>query len=188
MTWVKTICIDDFLQAVKLSSSIQKQCVRKDSLDDPVSDTDSTGTIPTLHAQAQEEIQSHLRGLVSKIDKDVQELLQAMQDEMPSLVIKLLKKVLGAYAIDASMIHSILQDALKEVSEDNAYVEVFISQQDWDTLKIDDADWAHSYPKVSFFRDEKLKSGDCLLKSRFGLIDGRLEKKVLKIEKELAVS
>lgn len=187
MTWVKTICIDDFLQAVKLSSFKQNQCLPQESLEEPMCDADSRATMPTLHAQAQEEIQSQLMGLVSKIDKDVEELLQAMQAEIPGLVIKLLKKVLGAYAIDASMIHSILQDALKEVSEDNAYVEVFISQQDWDTLKLDDADWAHSYPKVSFFRDEKLKSGDCLLKSRFGLIDGRLEKKLLKIEKELAV-
>ncbi len=83
--------------------------------------------------------------------------------------------------------HKLIQDALKEVSEDNAYVEIFISPQDWEILSLEDESWTSGYSRVSFFKDDQLKRGDCMLKSRFGLIDGRMEKKISKIEKELAL-
>lgn len=184
MTWAKTICLDDFLEAVKVSSIKES-----DSLGKPLEAPSQEELVSTADelAKTQEELRKHVGTLIAKIDKDCQELLEAMQSQIPSLVIKLLRKVLGTYEMDTKVLHSVINDALKEVSEDNAYVEVFISQEDWDALQADDTNWTHSYPKVSFFRDEKLKVGDCLVKSRFGLIDARLEQKLLKIEKELAV-
>jgi flagellar biosynthesis/type III secretory pathway protein FliH len=41
------------------------------------------------------------------------------------------------------------------------------------------------YPNVKFFEDSTLQSGDCQIKSRFGLLDGRVSTKIRKIEDEL---
>ena len=41
------------------------------------------------------------------------------------------------------------------------------------------------YPNVKFHEDETLSSGDCQVKSRFGLLDGRIATKLRKIEQEL---
>jgi flagellar assembly protein FliH len=41
------------------------------------------------------------------------------------------------------------------------------------------------YPNVKFFEDVSLQSGDCQIKSRFGLLDGRISTKLRKIEDEL---
>jgi flagellar assembly protein FliH len=41
------------------------------------------------------------------------------------------------------------------------------------------------YPNVKFFEDAALASGDCQIKSRFGLLDGRIATKLRKIEEEL---
>jgi flagellar biosynthesis/type III secretory pathway protein FliH len=41
------------------------------------------------------------------------------------------------------------------------------------------------YPNVKFFEDASLQSGDCQIKSRFGLLDGRVSTKIRKIEEEL---
>jgi flagellar assembly protein FliH len=41
------------------------------------------------------------------------------------------------------------------------------------------------YPNVKFFEDSSLNSGDCQIKSRFGLLDGRISTKLRKIEEEL---
>ena len=40
-------------------------------------------------------------------------------------------------------------------------------------------------PRVQFFEDTTLHSGDCQIKSRFGLLDGRISTKIRKIEEEL---
>ena len=54
----------------------------------------------------------------------------------------------------------------------------------FDGLEGDDA-LLSEYPEVKFFVDDSLESGDCQIKSRFGLLDGRVATKLRKIEEEL---
>jgi len=54
----------------------------------------------------------------------------------------------------------------------------------FDGLDGDDA-LLEGYPNVKFFEDVSLQSGDCQIKSRFGLLDGRISTKLRKIEDEL---
>ena len=54
----------------------------------------------------------------------------------------------------------------------------------FDGLDGDDA-LLSEYPEVKFFDDDSLQSGDCQIKSRFGLLDGRIATKLRKIEEEL---
>ncbi len=54
----------------------------------------------------------------------------------------------------------------------------------FDGLDGDDA-LLEGYPNVKFFEDASLQSGDCQIKSRFGLLDGRVSTKLRKIEEEL---
>jgi len=54
----------------------------------------------------------------------------------------------------------------------------------FDGLDGDDALLA-GFPNVKFFEDASLASGDCQIKSRFGLLDGRISTKLRKIEEEL---
>ena len=54
----------------------------------------------------------------------------------------------------------------------------------FDGLDGDDA-LLEGYPNVKFFEDSSLQSGDCQIKSRFGLLDGRVSTKLRKIEEEL---
>ena len=55
----------------------------------------------------------------------------------------------------------------------------------FDGLDGDDALLA-GYPNVKFFEDASLNSGDCQIKSRFGLLDGRIATKLRKIREELS--
>ena len=41
------------------------------------------------------------------------------------------------------------------------------------------------FPRVKFFEDTSLNSGDCQIKSRFGLLDGRVATKLRKVREEL---
>ena len=54
----------------------------------------------------------------------------------------------------------------------------------FDGIDGDDA-LLEGYPNVKFFEDPSLNSGDCQIKSRFGLLDGRISTKIRKIEDEL---
>lgn len=54
----------------------------------------------------------------------------------------------------------------------------------FDGLDGDDA-LLSEYPEVKFYEDDSLECGDCQIKSRFGLLDGRIATKLRKIEEEL---
>ena len=54
----------------------------------------------------------------------------------------------------------------------------------FDGLDGDDA-LLEGYPNVKFFEDSSLDSRDCQIKSRFGLLDGRIATKLRKVEEEL---
>jgi flagellar assembly protein FliH len=54
----------------------------------------------------------------------------------------------------------------------------------FDGLDGDDA-LLDGFPNVKFFEDQSLSPGDCQIKSRFGLLDGRISTKLRKIEEEL---
>ncbi|HAF58928.1 MAG TPA: hypothetical protein DCL00_05000, partial [Opitutae bacterium] len=40
-------------------------------------------------------------------------------------------------------------------------------------------------PRVKFHEDNSLVSGDCQIKSKFGLLDGRIATKIRKVKEEL---
>ena len=40
-------------------------------------------------------------------------------------------------------------------------------------------------PRVKFFEDSSLSKGDCQVKSKFGLLDGRIATKMRKVREEL---
>ncbi len=187
MAWVKKIELGDFLEAVKVASGPVCAAVEP-SLELSVNAVPALEGSTHVEKEKMQYMQKKtFNELIFRIDQDFEILLREIHAQIPDIVIKLLKKVLGSYEIDAKNMQKLIQDALKEVSEDNAYLEVFISPQDWDMLSLEDESWANGYSRVSFFKDDKLKRGDCMLKSRFGLIDGRMEKKISKIEKELAL-
>jgi len=78
------------------------------------------------------------------------------------------------------------EETVSETVEENQDEEGFASAIAgiFDGLDGDDA-LLEGYPNVKFFEDPTLQSGDCQIKSRFGLLDGRVSTKLRKIEEEL---
>ena len=67
------------------------------------------------------------------------------------------------------------EETVSETAEENQEEEGFASAIAgiFDGLDGDDA-LLEGYPNVKFFEDSTLQSGDCQIKSRFGLLDGRV--------------
>ena len=54
----------------------------------------------------------------------------------------------------------------------------------FDGLEGDDS-LIEGYPNVKFHQDDSLLPGDCQVKSRYGLLDGRISTKLRKVRQEL---
>ncbi len=116
------------------------------------------------------------------IEQVVRSMLNEFSDKDEALEVYLcpddlnLLKALGKSAPESG------EDVLSESEEDgfaSAIAGIFDNLDGEDALLPD-------LPKVKFFEDSSLSSGDCQVKSRFGLLDGRISTKIKKISEEIS--
>ena len=137
-----------------------------------------------------------------------------LDNRLPSLVVNMAEKVLGGIELDADMIRSLVKSMIEEFGTEGENLDVFLSPDDLNLLKSlsnkdkapdsndneegfasaiagifdgidgDDA-LLEGYPNVKFFEDPSLQHGDCQVKSRFGLLDGRISTKLRRLEEEI---
>lgn len=161
-----------------------------------------------------EEFGGRQSNLLSAIDSKVQETLSELESRLPDLVMGLVERVIPGIDFDRNAIEEIVRSMITEFTSEDEALEVFLCPDDlallkgmnsveksaekseeeggfasaiagiFDNLDGDDA-LLPDFPKVSFFADESLSRGDCQVKSRFGLLDGRISTKLRRIEEGL---
>ena len=152
--------------------------------------------------------------LLQSINSKVEDTLIELENRLPDLVLGLVERVLPGVEFDHKAIEEIVRSMIREFTDDDETLEVFLCPEDLNLLKgmgspdkpaepnEDDGGFASAIagifdnldgddallpdlPKVSFFADESLQRGDCQVKSRFGLLDGRISTKLRRIEEGL---
>ena len=152
--------------------------------------------------------------LLHVINNKAEETLGELENRLPDLVLGLVERVLPGVEFDRNAIEEIVRAMISEFTNEDEALEVFLSPEDINLLKgmsssekavetneteegfasaiagifenLDgDETLLPDLPKVSFFADESLQRGDCQVKSRFGLLDGRISTKLRRIEEGL---
>ena len=161
-----------------------------------------------------EEFAARQNTLLQSINSKVEETLGELENRLPDLVLGLVERVLPGVEFDHKAIEEIVRSMISEFTNEDEALEVFLCPEDLNLLKgmstpdkpaepnQDDGGFASAIagifdnldgddallpdlPKVSFFADESLQRGDCQVKSRFGLLDGRISTKLRRIEEGL---
>ena len=152
---------------------------------------------------------------LSGLNLKANEVLGQLDERLPDLVMGIVERVIGKCPMDKTAVEEMVKSMIKEFADDQEQLEVFLSPEDLSLLKSiadsekepeegegDDEGFASAiagifdgldgddallegYPNVKFFEDSTLASGDCQVKSRFGLLDGRIATKLRKVEEEL---
>tara|TARA_B100002019_G_scaffold48713_1_gene41304 strand:+ start:6739 stop:7461 length:723 start_codon:yes stop_codon:yes gene_type:complete len=157
--------------------------------------------------------------LLDQLNQRTEQLLDTLDKNLPNLVMEIVQKILPSIKLSASEIEGNVRALIKEFSDEEEKLEVFLCPEDLKLLKalgkgssteedqekadnqnedgfasaiagiFDNLDGEDSVlpdlPRVSFFEDSTLITGDCQIKSKFGLLDGRIATKIRKIEEEL---
>ncbi len=177
--------------------------------------TEATAFYQDEIKKLREEIAKKQDTLLTSINSNVHSTLNELDKRLPDLVIAIVERILPDAKIDGEQVRSIVVSMISEFSESDEKLDVYLCKADLDLLKglskpnaedlvkenpeegfasaiagiFDGLDGDDSllegYPNVKFHEDETLSSGDCQVKSRFGLLDGRIATKLRKIEQEL---
>ena len=138
--------------------------------------------LPGLVMEIIEKIIPGIELDASEVEKIVRSLIGEFADEDENLQVFLCPEDLKLLkAMGKEIDHQEVDDNNASQNEDgfaSAIAGIF------DNLDGEDAVLA-DLPRVKFFEDTSLSKGDCQVKSKFGLLDGRIATKMRKVREEL---
>jgi len=134
-------------------------------------------------AHLEQELNHLQHNLMEHLKKSYQQLVQDFQACLPHLLLNLLEKVWAFLEWDEESVKSMVNQILMAYPPGETALEVYLSTDDYalfKTLNIDD-----QYTGVHFFEDPSFVRGDCLVKSRLGLLDARFQTKLKKAQQHM---
>lgn len=161
-------------------------CYKKDQAQDPIQAAYQEG-----YRKAQEEAEKNAKDqremqqgevvrLMQNLEKQYQELVQEFQVRIPAILLTLLKKIWVNLEWDAASVQSMVDQILMAYAPGESPLEIYLSSTD--LAMFEQLGVQQNYEGITFKEDGSLTRGDCLVKSRFGLLDARLETKFKRIE------
>ena len=159
------------------------QSLQAASYDKGVEDANNRSNQQILdHRKEVEHLQqSVFKNLSTEFDKLVEEINR----RLPELLLVMLRRVLADTPMDRKLVCKIIDETLGQFVSKDEDLEISLSKSDLALLRGGEGSSEDLYPGITLLEDPALQPGDCLVRSRFGLVDARVQTKISKIEKEL---
>ena len=129
-------------------------------------------------AQLQDAVFKNLAAQSETLAHEVSQIL-------PDLILEITQRVLAGFKPDAETVRKTISETLAEVAPGSTDVEVRLHPQDLALVKGVDAELEQKYPGIRMTADPELTPGDCLAKSRVGLIYARVLTKLQNVARSL---
>jgi flagellar biosynthesis/type III secretory pathway protein FliH len=112
-------------------------------------------------------------------------LTRQMRASLPELTIEIVRRVLCGMKPEAETVMAIVGEVMASLAPGPETVEVCLAARDLKLLESYQAGLRERYPQIEFRVDPDLQTGDCIVTSRFGALDGRLTTKLRSVERML---
>lgn len=113
-------------------------------------------------------------------------MVAQLRQALPGLALELARRLLAGFEPPAEAIEGLCREALDQLFPEREGLELALSPRDAEQLARINPDWLQRYPGLRIRTDAALAPGDCLVRSRFGLTDGRRQAKMAALEHSLA--
>jgi flagellar assembly protein FliH len=131
------------------------------------------------------DVQSLQEGLFRRLATLDTDITAQLRDALPLLAVELARRLLADYEPPAEQVLHLCEETLRQLYPEHENLELFISPRDAALLETLPADWKNRYPGLKLTADAMLETGDCQVRSRFGLTDARRQSKLDALSREL---
>ncbi|KAF0096114.1 MAG: hypothetical protein E1N59_81 [Puniceicoccaceae bacterium 5H] len=134
-----------------------------------------------------DEVVDFQHNVLERLEQEVGQLLTRSSERLPSLVFSLVEKVLEGMQFDGPQLENAVASVLDEMQPaEGERVEVHLNPADLERLTEHlEQEGTLNLTYLDLRADERLRSGDLTVRSRFGLIDARLDTRLSKLWKEV---
>lgn len=127
-------------------------------------------------------------GLLRKVSAIEKTLLSQLNAALPSLGVEIARRLLAGYEPPAEVVSRLCDEALGELFPERENLELMVSPRDAQILEGLQPAFHERYPGLRISSEGSLVPGDCQVRSRFGLVDGRIATKLGALESSLATA
>jgi flagellar assembly protein FliH len=128
------------------------------------------------------KLKDDVSAVVEKVLKDIvlqhADALEEMRCILPVLVKEAVARIVGSFEWDDAAIKGVVSDLLAEVAPGSENVEVQLCRVDMARVEQFQNQLRQKFPSLRFAVNDDLVSGDCMVKTKFGMLDGRVATKI----------
>ncbi len=137
-------------------------------------------------AEFRSEVQQLQRGIFAQLETLEPKLIEQLQAGLPDLTFDLARRLLGGFKPSSEDVQAICQAALDELMPAREGLELIVSEADASVLKEVEDSWSVNWPGLKIRSDKSLHSGECMVHSRFGIVDARHQPRLDALREELS--
>lgn len=119
------------------------------------------------------EVQQLSEGLLTALRDAEERLGDQVRAALPGLAIEIGRRLLAGWEPPPEVVHKICHAALDELFPETTNLELVLSARDAALLEQTSPGWLKDFTALKITTDAALASGDCLVRSRFGVVDSR---------------
>ncbi|MEI8292726.1 MAG: FliH/SctL family protein [bacterium] len=146
---------------------------------------DATDALTRQIAEQRAEVAQLQDSVFKSIAAQSETLVNEVHQILPDLILEVTHRVLAGFKPDVDHVRNIISETLAEVAPGSTDVEIRLHPHDLALVRGMDTELDQKYPGLKFIGDPELAPGDCLAKSRFGMIDARLLTKLQNVARSL---
>ncbi len=145
---------------------------------------DDERTLANHHlVEVRTDVQRISDGVFQQLSGLEASLLSQLREALPSLALEIAQRLFAGFSPDPEMIERLCREALDQLFPEREGLELTLCPQDAELIGCLDSTWMRRYPGLKIATDAALSRGDCLVRSRFGLTDGRMSTKLAALER-----
>ena len=132
------------------------------------------------------EVNQVQTGIFARLIEAESFLAHQLQTALPELTLEVAKRVLAGFQPPPEVVQALCQDALHALFPEVEGLELVVGERDRALVESLVPDWVTRYPGIRVTVDVALAPGECLVRSRFGTIDGRRQAKLQALGREFS--
>ena len=129
--------------------------------------------------EQQQKLADFFKNIQDDLGGQVPRMLQSLEKHVINLAADIAMKVVAGTPVDKSMVETVVKDALAKAEKDTDVV-VLLNEADLELLSQADSELlqrTHGSSEVVFKASPEVSRGGCLLETRYGTVDARIETK-----------
>jgi flagellar assembly protein FliH len=131
------------------------------------------------------DMQQLSEGVLKKVGGIELLLVSQLRQALPSLAQEIARRLFADFEPPPEVIERFWREALDQLYPEREGLELALCPRDAELLEQLNPEWRQRYPGLLLRVDPTLVRGDCLVRSRFGLIDARQKTKLQGLERAL---